>query len=339
MNAAPPGAVHVAAGALVDAAGRVLLARRPPGGHLGGLWEFPGGKLEPGESPRAGLARELGEELGIEPLAARPLIQVSHRYPEKHVLLDVWRVTRWRGEPVGREGQPLRWVSVEELARLAAHELPAADRPIVQALGLPALCVITPEPAHWGPRLLPGLQAVLEAGVRLVLWRTKRAPEPGTDALLAAARALCGHHGARLVLNAPAAAAGTDRLQGVHLDSSRLREARARPLPADGLLGASCHDARELARAAALGADYALLSPVLPTTSHPGAPALGWEAFAALVRPASLPVYALGGMRPEDLPRAWAAGAQGVAVLGGIWNAASPGEATAGYMAAARCAP
>ena len=126
--------IHVVAGAVLDAAGRVLIAQRPKLTHLAGGWEFPGGKLEPGEDRVAGLARELREEIGITIGAPRPLIRVRHAYPTRAVLLDVWVVRRYSGEPRGLDGQALRWCTQDELA--TADLLPA-DKPIVAALRLP----------------------------------------------------------------------------------------------------------------------------------------------------------------------------------------------------------
>ncbi len=135
MSSTESGAVvHVVAAAVIDAAGRVLIAQRPSGTHLAGGWEFPGGKLEPGEERAAGLARELKEELGIAIAAPRPLMRVRHAYPSRVVLLDMWVVTRYTGEPKGLDGQALRWCAQEDLA--AADLLPA-DKPIVAALRLP----------------------------------------------------------------------------------------------------------------------------------------------------------------------------------------------------------
>ena len=127
--------VHVVAAAVIDAAGRVLIAQRPEGKHLAGGWEFPGGKLEPGEERLAGLARELCEELGITIIGMpRPLIRVRHAYPAREVLLDIWVVRRYGGELRGLDGQALRWCTQDELA--TADLLPA-DKPIVAALRLP----------------------------------------------------------------------------------------------------------------------------------------------------------------------------------------------------------
>jgi mutator protein MutT len=126
--------IHVVAGAVIDAAGRVLIAQRPQGKHLAGGWEFPGGKLEVGEGRAAGLARELHEELGIAIRNPRPLIRVRHTYPYGEVLIDMWVVSRYGGEPRGLDGQALRWLSQDELERI---ELLPADGPIVRALRLP----------------------------------------------------------------------------------------------------------------------------------------------------------------------------------------------------------
>ena len=120
--------IHVVAGVVIDRLRRVLIAQRPAGKHLAGAWEFPGGKLEPGEAPGEGLARELREEIGITIRQPRPLIRVRYAYPHGEVLLDVWVVRRYRGRPRGLDGQRLRWCNAREL--LGAELLPA-DRPIL----------------------------------------------------------------------------------------------------------------------------------------------------------------------------------------------------------------
>jgi len=130
--------VHVVAGALFDDEGRVLLAQRPVGKHMAGRWEFPGGKLDEGESPCDGLGRELAEELGIELERAEPLIRLHHDYPDRRVLLDVWRVTAYRGEPRNLDAQALEWVKPESLHTFNLLE---ADRPIITALRLPYVAV------------------------------------------------------------------------------------------------------------------------------------------------------------------------------------------------------
>ncbi len=311
--------IHVVAAALVDPEGRVLLAQRHPDSHQGGLWEFPGGKLEPGEPVLDGLVRELQEELGVTPRRHRPLIRVTHQYDDLGVLLDVHRVDAWDawdGEPHGREGQPLAWVSPD---RLDDYPMPAADRPIVRALQLPDLYLITPPALEQPERFLANLEQALVAGVRLVQLRLFDLPRAALVETGLAARALCQRHGARMLVNGDpelALAVGAD---GVHLNSRALRASSTRPLAPPMLLAASCHDAADLAQAARLGADFAVLSPVLPTRSHPDADPLGWDGFAALVEAAVVPVFALGGMRPGLRGDAWSHGGQGIAGIRGLW--------------------
>lgn len=314
----PDQPLAVVAAAMVDADGRILLARRPEHAHQGGLWEFPGGKLEAGETPAEGLRRELHEELGVTLQAHRPLIRVTHRYPERSVSLDVYRVDAWQGEPHGREGQPLAWVSPETLRD---YPMPPADVPIIAALQLPPTYVITPPAPDEPAQFLEALEATLVAGARLLQLRVFDLP---TEELLVLGRtfcALCHEHGARVLYNGDAATAIAIGADGLHLSSRALHVATAPRLAAGGLLAASCHSAADLQRAAEIGADFALLSPVLPTRSHPDADPLGWPRFAAIVEAANLPVYALGGMRPELLETAWQHGAQGIAAIRGLWQA------------------
>jgi 8-oxo-dGTP diphosphatase len=126
-----PALIVVAAGVLRDTADRILIAQRPPGTHVGGFWEFPGGKLHPHELPLQALERELREELGVTVESAAPLMTYRHEYPERIVELHVFLVERYGGEPRGLEGQPLRWVT---LAELLTADLLEADQPIAAAL-------------------------------------------------------------------------------------------------------------------------------------------------------------------------------------------------------------
>jgi len=307
--------IHVAAGVLIDAQGRVLLARRHDDAHQGGLWEFPGGKCEPNEPVEQALARELHEELGIELLSHRPLIRIAHHYADRSVLLDVHRVDRWQGEPHGREGQPLAWV---EPGQLGDYPMPAADKPIVQAIRLPDRYLITPPEVADEAQFLQRLEQALASGIRLLQFRVFDLTRERWSALATQAAALCTQHRAQLMLNADPRSGIDLGAAGLHLSSALLHQIDRRP-PGVGLLAASCHTAKDLAQAQRIGADLAVLSPVLPTRSHPDATPLGWERFSQLVDEAAIPVYALGGMRAELLPQAWQAGAQGVAGIRGLW--------------------
>jgi 8-oxo-dGTP diphosphatase len=308
--------VHVVAGVVSDAAGRILLTQRPAGKHLAGLWEFPGGKCEPAELPQAALRRELHEELGIETGALEPLIAVPWRYAEKSIYLDVFRVLAHTGEPHGREGQALRWVAVADIASL---EMPPADRPVIAALRLPPRYAITPEPGDDSAAFLSTFERVLAAGAKFIQLRSKRLPDAALRTLAARARDLAVQAGACLLLNGHVDLVVDLALDGVHLPAAELMRCASRPLPKDRWVGASCHDENELAQASTIGVDFAVLGSVQPTPSHPDAAALGWERFAALRARAPFPVYALGGLRPTDLAAAKSAGAQGVAGISGFW--------------------
>ncbi|BAU47285.1 thiamin phosphate synthase superfamily [Sulfurifustis variabilis] len=307
--------IHVVAGLLLDR-DRIFITRRPDGRHQGGKWEFPGGKVDVGEAPLDALRRELHEELGIDVQEATPYARSRHAYPDLAVLLDVWRILRYDRTPHGREGQEARWAEVSELR---PSEFPAADRPILRRLQLPALYAIS-DVARLGQDLFAErLLRALEGGVRLVQLRE---PGLGPDGLLACATkmsALCHRFGAKLLVNADPELAITAGADGVHLSSRRLKAMRARPLDPDLWVAASCHDLEELRHAQAIEADFAVVSPVMATSSHPGASPLGWARLSELCRAVSLPVYALGGMAPRDVEQARQAGAHGVALLSAAW--------------------
>ena len=307
---------HVAAAVVVDAQGRILISQRPGHVHQGGLWEFPGGKLEASETAEAALKRELREELGINVHAARPLIRVFHEYPDKPVLLDVWRVTGYSGEPTGLEGQPLDWVAVDDLGERA---FPAADGAILKALNLPERYLITPEPDLHDRQFLVKLERALARGITLVQLRAKAVSPADYQALVADVQSVCREASARLLLNADPLLARELDADGVHLNSARLMAMVERPAGIQ-LLGASCHTHAEVQQAGSLGLDFIVVSPVQQTRSHPDAVVLGFDGLRILTELATMPVYALGGMSEADLDKAFLHGAQGIAAISGLWN-------------------
>ena len=312
----PDNAVHVVAGILSDSQGRILLAERVAGTHLAGAWEFPGGKIEPGESAESALRRELHEELGVDIGAVDPLISIPWRYPQKSIVLHAFRVRDFRGEPHGREQQALRWIAPDEALELP---MPPPDRPIVTALRLPGCYAITPEPDDDTTRILEDIDRVLAAGIRLIQLRAKRLTADRLLPIAADAAIRVRSAGGTLLLNGHVALARELGLDGVHLSAADLMRLDERPLDARHWVAASCHDARELMHAAAIGVDFAVLAPVRLTSSHPDATNLGWQRFAELCASASLPVYALGGLRLDDLARARDAGGQGIAGISAFW--------------------
>lgn len=310
------GCIYVVAAALEDPRGCFLVTKRPSRAHQGGRWEFPGGKLEPGETPVAALARELNEELGIRVLASRPLIRVRHDYGDRRILLDVRLVIRYAGEPQGREGQLLAWIHPQAMDPAVFL---AADGPIISALRLPECYLITGADPQAPDRFLDRLDRALARGIRLVQLRAHSLGDEDYAGLVLGAFRLCARYGARLLLNRDLASIRELPCHGLHLTARRLTRLTHRPGESRYPVGASCHDARELSHAERLGLDYALLSPVRATLSHPDARPLGWLGFAELAEDAKLPVYALGGLGPDDLEQAFTHGAQGIAAIRGLW--------------------
>lgn len=305
--------IHVAVGAVFNPQGQILIARRPPHVHLGGLWEFPGGKLETGESVEHALARELAEEIGIQVRTCRPLIKLRHNYPERQVLLDVWRVDAFDGTPHGRENQAVAWVWPDELA---GYDFPAGNRPIIAAVRLPERYAILDVQAQGGAvDALARLERLAANGITLAQLRAQALDESGYRRLAQPLLRQAGALGLRLLLNAAPELAQELGAAGVHLSSTRLMALQQRPLPAGLWVGASCHDAEQLAQAERIGADFAVLSPVQATASHPDARPLGWQRYAELVDGAGLPVYALGGLTPADIATARQHGGQGIAAI------------------------
>lgn len=307
--------VPVAAGVLTDASGRVLLARRISGRDLAGAWEFPGGKIERHETAEEALKRELKEELGIDVLATEPLMSVPQHTGNKSIKLDVFKVTKYTGQPRGMENQALAWVPNN---KLTSYPMPPADMPVVAALQKPAHYLITPEPTTDTTRFLRELDAALATGYRLVQLRAKSWQEKPLKALLTLTSALCKKHKAQLLINGQLGLAH-DFDVGLHLSSDQLMALQARPLAARLPVAASCHNLEQLKHAQALGLDFVVLGAVNKTNSHPDVTPLGWKAWQEMRAEVSLPIFAIGGLGPNDVGVARQHGAQGVAGIGAFW--------------------
>src|SRR5699024_4409697 len=309
--------MEVVAGVLVDADGRTLLAKRPVGQHLAGFWELPGGTLEAGETHVEALHRELAEELAVDAdtIDPQPLIRVPRRHGDVSLVLQAHRVRHWQGAPHNREHAALAWQAPEAIHLPA---LASADRFIVKALRLPARYPVTPDvPA--GDDMRDLLIGALMRGETLLELRLPAWPVDAVRALAAEVLPVCREKQATLMLNGDIdGARQLGQGVGVHVRSAQLRKLEARPLPPEQWVGASCHDPDELRRAEHV-ADFAVLSPVAATATHPEAVPMGWSTFATAVARTALPVYALGGMQPEDLARARQAGAQGIAGIRAFW--------------------
>jgi 8-oxo-dGTP diphosphatase len=301
--------IQVAAAVLERPDGSFLLAQRPAGKVYAGYWEFPGGKIEPGEPAAAALARELHEELGIDIGEAYPWITRVFTYPHGTVRLQFFRVHEWQGDPHPREQQGIAW---QRFDRPMHVPMLPANAPVLASLALPTEYAITCAAKVGAEPMLARLERRLQQGLKLLQIR-----EPGLDPAQAevfAGRAirLAHRHGCQVLMKFPFGDA-----DGIHFTAADLMRLKARPK--QFLVAASCHDRAELERAMALGFDFVVLGPVRESKVDK-APALGWEGFSELARGATLPVYAIGGLTREDLKDAWRAGAHGVAMIRGAWS-------------------
>lgn len=307
--------VHVAAAVITRPDGSFLLGQRAPDTFYPGYWEFPGGKVEPGETPHDALVRELDEELGMKVDVAWPWIVREHEYEHAHVSLHFFEVPAWHGEIDDKVHSALAWQRADAMD--VGPMLPA-NGPILKALRLPRAMGITHAAEIGIDAQLAQLDAALAGGLKLVQIRELALPNSERETFARAVVERCHAAGALAVVNEDAALARAIGADGVHLPARRLAEIDTRP--DFEWVGASCHDRSELEKAAALGLDYALLGAVKPTHSHPGQAGLGWEAFGKFVERLPLPVFALGGLAAGDLTEAKAAGAHGIAGIRAIWG-------------------
>ncbi|HSC76472.1 MAG TPA: Nudix family hydrolase [Pseudomonadales bacterium] len=307
--------VHVAVAVIENDNGDILIAKRPDHLHMGGFWEFPGGKVEAGETVLLALQREIHEEVALDIHAAQPLLQIPFQYPDKKVLLDVWHVKNFFGVAQGCEGQQIVWVSRTELCQ---YEFPPANRAILTALRLPDRLLITGEFLDVAECLQRTRTALEKHGIRAVMLRAHQLTPAAYLQLANEMAPLCQQHNAQLLLNT-AAESFIGQAEGLHLSSPRLQDCRERPVSTHQLFGASCHNQAEIEQALALGADYLLLSPVLPTSTHPDALPLGWDGLAALLTQCPVPVFALGGLTDQHLQSIKALGAFGIAGIAAWW--------------------
>lgn len=307
--------VHVAAAVITRPDDSFLLGQRAADTFYPGYWEFPGGKVEAGETPREALIRELHEELDMNVLEAWPWLTREHLYEHAHVSLHFFQVPAWRGEIHDRVHAALRW---QHAHAMSVGPMLPANGPILKALRLPRRMAITRATEIGVDAQLHCLDKALAQGMRLVQIREPALSAPDREAFARAVLARCQGAGALTLVNDDVDLALRIGADGVHLPARRLAALDTRP--ALEWVGASCHTRDELERAAALGLDYALLGSVQPTASHPGQHALGWDGFAELRRELPLPVLALGGLQPTDLDIARSHGAHGIAGIRNFWR-------------------
>jgi 8-oxo-dGTP diphosphatase len=309
--------VHVAVAAIVNDKNQVLIAKRPDHVHQGGLWEFPGGKIEAEETVEQALVREIKEELDIVVSDLKPLIKIKHHYKDKVVLLDVKITDKFKGSPIGAENQPIKW---EKISELEEKYFPEANKNIIKALKLPSLYIITGD-FNSKEDFQRKLKNSLSNNKGIVQLRcnhikdTKRYLEFSDIA-----KSICEEFDVLLLLNTTLKCFNQSKANGIHLNSHLMYEYNSRPVPSNIVLSVSCHNKDEIKQAELLKADIVLLSPVKETSSHPGVKGMGWDEFINLKKNLCSPVYALGGMEKEDVSKAKEVGAQGIASISMLWS-------------------
>lgn len=307
--------LDIAIGVLHDK-GRYCLSLRQKHQSHAGHWEFPGGKIEVGETPVQALKREFIEELALETDGWQPLIEIPWHYDKVSVRLHVFMSDSYQGEPIGNEGQKVDWFDMTSLKNLA---LPQANKGIIKALELSDKYLITGmfDDAKDASRKL---EQALDSGIKLCQLRAKQLSPEGFEKIAMQAIPLCHQYESRILLNG-----GVELLEkfpeadGIQLPSNSIYQFKARPISKDKILGVSTHTEEDIEQALKLDADFILLSPVKETTSHPGVPGIGWDSFTSMVNKVPIPVFALGGMKSEDVAIAKQYGAQGVAAISGFW--------------------
>lgn len=319
-----PDILHVAVGVIRNNKNQVLLSRRSRDVRQANLWEFPGGKLELGETARQTLSRELSEELALTVKSAKPFIKIHHNYEKYAVLLEVLEVDSWDSSVLnnsvqqGQEGQEIEWVDISSLGN---RDFPAANKAIVKAVQLPHFYLICPDPEAYQMDYINKFETYISAGISLFQLRFHdSARYDKYEALIIKLLELCKNSHSRLLINGTPEHAIRIGVDGVHLNSTRLLRCFERPLDKNFLVSASCHNSTQLEHACKIDADFAVLSPVNRTSSHPSAKPLGWDNFKKSIRLINMPVYALGGMQTEDIKKYRAFDAQGIAMLSGIWD-------------------
>ena len=324
-TAASKSFIHVVAGIIRHPKNqhKLFITRRQQGQHLENLWEFPGGKLEPNESRFHALRRELEEENGIQVTSALPFFCVLHEYPDKNIFLDVWEVKSYLGKAHGREGQQARWVKQTELDEL---DFPAADIPIIKALTLPGKLLITPDLSepHQDVFIDHFRQLMQRHPYPLVQFRSHHLDDQYYAEIALQLQDICDLYGAEVIISRPRLKSlKSDRFKAFrwrHLNSNILQSLVENPFDDSIQLSAACHDRAELKKAERLDCQFALLSTIRQTLSHPGRQAKGWYQFNLLARQANLPIYALGGVTRKDLCVARLQGGIGVAGIADFWT-------------------
>jgi len=309
---------HVVIGIIQNTQQEILVSRRKPDAHLGGLLEFPGGKVESNETALAALQRELTEELNITVTDTTPLIQIPFHYLDRKILLDAYFVNKYSGCVSGHEGQEICW---KKIKLLNDNEFPAANYGVIRALQMPERFPITPSYSEDAENFLTTFENVVSSQFTQII--QLRSHELKTTEYLELANQcaeLCNKHSVKLILNRDLNVLDETQAAGIHLTGENLLNTEKRPLDKSYLVGASCHNLKEVKHANSLKLDYIFVGPVIEKINSKNTEKLDWDGFAKLSRNSLIPVYAIGGLTSNDLGACVLHGGQGIAAIRDFWN-------------------
>lgn len=310
--------VHVVVGIIQNTKQEILVSRRMSNAHLGGLLEFPGGKVEKNETPTEALRRELAEELNIDVSKFTQLIQIPYTYTDRKILLDAYVVNEYLGKVSALEGQEITWKPVTSLSD---DEFPAANYGVLRALQLPKIFPVTPCYSQYPENFLINFEEVVRrASIRIIQLRSHELEPSEYIRLAKQCIELCKKYEVDLILNTNIECFNKFPATGLHLTSDNLLEAKKRPLSSKFLVGASCHNSHDIEHANSLGLDYMILGPVIEKHASKNCKILGWEKFSELAKKSLVPVYAIGGLGVDDLAISLLCGGQGIAAIRNIWD-------------------
>ena len=307
--------IEASVGIIFNESFQLLMAERPQSKTWSGWWEFPGGKIEKGETPLEALKRELKEEIGISVIDAEKWIVRKYAYEGYEVTLHFYKVTQWSGNIEAKEEQKISWVLPDN--NVVSPILPANDL-IFKAISLPDIYAITNAYEYSG-NFLNKVEQQLNNGLGLIQIREKAISKNAFIELTKEIIQMAGNFDAKVMINSDINLAYKLNADGVHLNSSLLH--RLSEIPKDLIVSASCHSARDIEKAMTMGVSFVVLSPVQKTQSHPNTTPIGWDSFSKITQNYSIPIYALGGMKQDDIENAFNAGAIGIASQRAIWEA------------------
>lgn len=313
--------IYVVVAIIKNSKQEILVSRRKFDAHLGGLLEFPGGKVKKNETPADALRRELVEELNIQLIGSTPLIQIPYNYSDRDILLDAYLVSEYSGEVTANEGQEIYWRSIESLSD---DDFPAANFGLIRALKLPKTFPVTPSYSQDTEKFLEKFECVVSKdSINIIQLRSHELALKEYVKLAKQCAALCSNYGVQLIVNNEVNSLNEAQAAGIHLTSDNLLNTKKRPVDETKLVGASCHNQIEVEHANMLGLDYIFIGPVIEKNFSENSKTLEWDGFAVLAKNSLIPAYAIGGLSQTDIGACVRRGGHGIAAIRSFWDLTS----------------